>query len=208
MAANKRTLVRFNIKNLKYAMKNENDTYETPKPLAFANSLSLEADFNEVKIYGDGQVIAILPDDKGFTGTLSVTDISPDYEIDCGRAKLIQGGIADIQQLSSKEHALYYELDASDNGTKFVIKTWLFGVFSGKPSESYQQSQDDPSVNFYDYPINVVGTNLMDASGTEEFTDENGNTFKVTRLSSFPDDPGYDTFGNAVPIPKEVEEIE
>lgn len=204
----KRTLIRYNIKNLKYAMKGELGTYEEPKLLAFANSLSLEADFDELKIFGDGRAIAILPDDKGFTGILSVTDIAEDYEIDCGRAKRIQGGIADIQQRASKEHAIYYELDAQEDGKNFVIKTWLFGCYSGRPSETYQQSQEDHTVNFYDYPLTVVGTTLKNDDGTKEYVDENGNTYRITRVSAYPGDTDYDTFGDNVPEPKDLGDIE
>lgn len=67
MAKNK--LIKFNIKNVKYAVKNDLGEYGEPKDLAYANSLSLEADYNEQKIFGDGQIIGILADDKGKTGT-------------------------------------------------------------------------------------------------------------------------------------------
>lgn len=199
----KSKLLKFNIKNVKYAMKDELGEFGTPKDLAYANSLSLEADYNEQKIFGDGQIIAILADDKGKTGTLSVLNIEKEYEVDCKRAREVEGGIADIQQHASIEHAIYYEVDAIQDGVPITIKNWLYGCITGKANETYQQTQDDPTVNYYDYPLTVMGTNLKDSAGTSDYVDANGNTYKVTRLTAFPSDTGYSTFGNTVPVPKE-----
>ena len=198
----KSKLIKFNIKNVKYATKEELGTYSAPVDLAYANSLALEADYNEQKIYGDGQVIGILSDDKGKTGTLSVVDLNSDYEIACGRMMLVDGGIADIQQHASIEHAIYYEVDALKDGKPFTIKSWLFGCVTGKANESYQQTQDDPTVNTYNYPLTVMGVNLKASTGTEDYIDDNGNTVKVTRITSLPEDTGYATFGASVPTPK------
>lgn len=201
MAKNK--LIKFNIKNVKYAIKNDLGEYGEPKDLAYANSLSLEADYNEQKIFGDGQIIGILADDKGKTGTLSVLNVEQEYEVDCKRARLIDGGLADIQQHASIEHAIYYEVDAIQDGVPITIKNWLFGCITGKANETYQQTQDDPTVNYYEYPLTVMGTTLQDSTGTKDYVDANGNTYKVTRLTAFPTDTGFATFGDTVPIPKE-----
>lgn len=199
----KTKMFKFNIKNVKFAKKDELGVYKTPEDLAYANSLSLEADYNETKLYGDGQVIGILADDKGKTGTLSVVNIEHEYEIACGRMMEIDGGIADIQQHASIEHAIYYEIEALKAGKPITIKTWLFGCITGKANETYQQTQDDPTVNTYDYPLTVMGINLKKSTGTEDFVDANGNTVKVTRLTSYPEDVGFATFGATVPVPKE-----
>ena len=199
----KTKLFKFNIKNVKYSFKEELGTFGAPVDLAYANSLSLEADYNETKIFGDGQIIAILADDKGKTGTLSVLNIENDYEIACGRVKEIDGGYADIQQHSSVEHALYYEVDAIKDGKPITIKNWLFGCITGKANETYQQTQDDPTVNTYDYPLTVMGVNLKNTAGTADYVDANGNTYRVTRLTAYPESTGYATFGASVPTPKE-----
>jgi len=197
----KKNLFKFNVKNLKYSFATLG-TYETPVPLAYANSLALEADYDETILYGDGQKLAILADDKGKTGTLSVTNIEDEYEIACGRAMLVQGGIGDIQQLESKEHALYYETEGILDGKRITIKNWLFGCITGKAGENYEQTTDNPTVNNFDYPLTVLGTLLQDSAGTADYVDENGNTIKCFRITSYPEDSGYDTFGDAVPVAK------
>lgn len=199
----KTKLIRFNVKNVKYATKT-GGTYGSPKDLAYANSISLEANYSEQKIYGDGEILAILGSDKGKTGTLSVTNVEKEYEIDMERAMNVDCGLADIQQRSSIEHAIYFETDGILNGQSITIKNWLFNVTTGKPSESYEQTKDDPTVNNYDYPLTVLGVNLLNAAGDADYTDSNGNTKKVYRVSSFPTDSGYSTFENSVPSPKFV----
>lgn len=199
MAKSKR--IKFNVKNVKYALLTDGE-YGAPIDLAYANSLTLEADYNEQKIYGDGQVIAILSDDKGKTGTLSVVDINDDYEVACGRKMILENGIADIQQHSSVVHAIYYEVEALDGGVPITIKNWLFGCVTGKANESYQQTADDPTVNTYDYPLSVMGTEIKAATGETDYVDKNGNTIKATQLTSYPDDLGFEEFGTTVPTPK------
>src|SRR5690554_4570743 len=155
----KTKMFKFNVKNVKYAVPGTNGTYGAPKDLAYANSISLEADYDETKLFGDGQILAILGDDKGKTGTLSVTNIEKDYEIDMKRALEIDGGLADIQQRSSVEHAIYFEVDAIEDGVGKTIKRWMFGVTTGKASETYEQTTDNPTINTYDYPLTVLGVN-------------------------------------------------
>ena len=203
----KSKLIKYNIKNVKYAVKDESGVWGNPIDLAYANSLSLEANFSETKFFGDGEVIAVLTNDKGKTGTLSVINIEHDYEIACGRMMEIEGGFAEIEQISSVEHCLYYEVDAKKDGVPITIKTWMFGCITGKANESYQQTQEDHTVNTYDYPLTVNGVNLKASTGENDYVDANGNTIKVPRKFSYPTDQDYATFGNAVPIPKAKVEI-
>lgn len=197
----KTKMFKFNVKNVKYAVPVEG-VFGTPKDLAYANSISLEADYEETKLFGDGQILAILGDDKGKTGTLSVVNIEKDYEIDMKRSLEIEGGLADIQQRSSVEHAIYFEVDAIENGVGKTIKRWVFGVTTGKASETYEQTQDSPTINTYDYPLTVLGVNLKDSAGTADYKDEFGNTLKAFYVTSFPGEAGYATFESTVPTPK------
>lgn len=197
----KSKLFKFNVKNVKYAVP-ALGVYGAVKDLAYANSISLEADYNEIKLYGDGEILAVLGDDKGKTGTLSVTTIEKDYEVDMKRSMEAQSGLAEIQQRGSVEHAIYFETDAVKDGIAFTVKRWLFGVSTGKASETYSQTTDDPTINNYDYPLTILGTNLKKATGDDNYVDANGNTIRVFSLTAFPEDADFATFGAAVPIPR------
>ena len=199
----KQKLVRFNVKNLKYSIPTAPKTYPAPADIAYGTSVSLEADYNETKFYGDGEVIGILGDDKGKTGAVGVVNIENAYEIACGRAMLlVDGEIADIQQRKTIEHAIYFEVDAVLDGETITVKMWLFGCITGKSSESYAQTEDDPTINAYEYPLTVLGQNLEANLTTDDYVDDKGNTVKVFRMISVPGDTNYATFGASVPLPK------
>jgi len=197
----KSKLFLFNVKNLKFAVKTLG-VWGTPADLAYGKTIALEADYSETPIYGDGQKLAVLASDKGKTGTLGVTTIEEAYETACGRGMTVVGGYADIEQRSTVEHAIYYEVDGILDGSPITVKNWLFNVVTGKASKSFAQTEDDPTVNGFEYPLTVFGTNLRNSGDTADYTDANGNTIKVFEISAMPNDTGYATFGASVPTPK------
>jgi len=191
----------FGVKNVKYAIETTPGTWGSPIDLAYADAISLEADYSEKKLFGDGIPIAVLADDRGLTGSLVVTDINDTYEIAMGRKLAIENGTADIKQSKSVKHCLYYEVEALKDNEIITIKRWLFGVYTGKPGESQVQTKEDPTINTYEYSLNILGIPLLNALGTANFIDAQGNEVYVTRQTAFPDDTGYSTFGDAVPEP-------
>ncbi len=198
----KTKMVKFNIKNLKYALEDGSGGYETIKELAYASAIALEAEYSETKIFGDGEIIGTIGTDKGKSGGLTVINIEDHYELDTGRSMMTDAGIADIQQRKSVRHAIYYEVEAMVDGVMQTIKNWLFGCTTGKAGESYEQTEDEPTINPYEYPLTVLGVILLDTAGTDPYTDDDGNTYRVTRATKYPGDTGYATFQNAVPLPK------
>lgn len=197
--------IKFNIKNVKYAVPNSDGSYEgvSPKSLGGAHQLTLNGTYSEKPIYADGLKAFVLASDQGLTGSLIMTYLSDDYEIDMGRKMRITGGLADIQQLAAKEHAIYFEIhEQEQNDSKATLKCWLFNVTSGKPTEIFTQDQEEPTPNNYEIPITVLGTLLRDETGTNNYVDANGNTLLVWRITASPTDDGYSTFGNSVPVPK------
>ena len=170
------------------------------KELAYANSISLEANYSESKLFGDGEVLGVLGNDKGKTGTISVVNIEDHYERDCGRLLTVHNAYADIQQRQSNEHYIYYETEAYEEGQVITIKNWLFGCVTGKASESYEQTTEDPVINNYEYALTVLGENLKNEDGSDN-VDDNGNTTKIFRMTSFPEDDGYTDFGDYIKMP-------
>lgn len=198
-----KALVTFNIKNAKYAILS-NSTYGTPTSIGYSDSMSLDANYSEKLIYGDGRVVYTIPNDKGKTGSLGLLAIDDDYEIAMKRRMKTANGTAEIKQLASVEHALYFEFDYFDeeNGAMKTAKSIIYGVTSGRPSQSYNQTTEDINTNPVSYSLTIKGTPLLRASGDGEYTDENGNVVYVWQETSIPGDSGYETFGNTITQPK------
>lgn len=197
-----KTLVRFNIKNAAYALK-KTDGYEEPVSIGYSDSIALEADYAEKVIYGDGRKIATIPNDKGKTGTLGLLAIDEAYEIAMKRRMKTANGTAEIKQFASVEHALYFEFDfLDDNQAQQTGKTILYGVTSGRPSETLNQTTDDINNNTVSYALTIKGTPLKAATGTDNYKDAGGNTIYVWQETCVPGDTGYDTFGKTITEPK------
>ena len=195
-------LIRFGVKNGKYAVLSSG-SYGTIKDLPYLESITLEADYDELDIFGDNEILDTISDDKGKTGTLEAVNINDEYEIDMKRKLVLENGsTADIQQRASVVHAIYFETDGRKEGVPQVIKVWLFGCVTGKPSEKYNQTKEDPTINTVSHSLKVRGTKLQVTAGTSDYTDENGQTYLVWYLASKPDDDDYETFGATVPVPK------
>jgi hypothetical protein len=199
----KTKMFRFNVKNVKYTV-TSGDGWSAPNDLAYANSISLESDYEELRVFGDGEVIGIVASDTSKTGTLSVTNIEKQYEIDTNKVMEVDSGLADIKTSIPVPHNIYFEVEGYENGQHITIKNWLLNVTTGKATETYNQNTDTPTINNFEYPVVVTGINLLTADGEEEYFDANGNSVKVYKISSFPGDENYDTFGDTTPEPKYV----
>lgn len=198
-----KTLVKFNIKNAKYALRTKEGT-GTPVSLGYSDSIALEADYAEKIIYGDGRKVATLPNDKGKTGTLTLLAIDEAYEIAMKRRMKTASGVAEIKQSASVEHDLYFETEYLDENTGAIktAKTWVYGVTSGRPSETFNQTTDDINNNNVEYSLTIKGIAMKKADGNGEYVDENGNVVYAWQETCLPDDAGYAEFDKKCIAPK------
>lgn len=197
--ANEKTLVKFNVKNAKYALP-EADGWGAPVAFGTSKSIALEADTSTKKLYGDGRVILTLVNDKGKTGTLTLNNICDEYEIAMKRKMKLAVGLADIKQTANVPHCIYFETDgADDSGARVTAKTWLYMVTSTRPSESYEQDTDDINESSFDLPLTIAGLPIKTAAG--EVYKEKGVEVYAWQVTVVPGDAEYDTFGDAVVLP-------
>lgn len=197
----KKTLVKFNIQNAKFALQS-GESWAVPVPFGTSQKISLEANSSTKQIFGDGRIIASIVNDKGKTGTLTLNNISEDYEIAMGRKMRLQQGIADIKTLKQVPHCIYFETCGFDEDGGFpVAKTWLYNVTSSRPSENYDQTTDDINESTFDIPLEIRGTLLQNSQG-EPYKDDQGNLYYAYQVTVTPGDIGYDTFGDTVAIPQ------
>ena len=202
MPNKKKTLVRFNVQNIKYAVETADGTFAAPVDYGTAIKMALEADSTVKKIYGDGRRICHIVNEKGKTGTMTTNNVSDEYEIAMGRKLVTAKGLAEIKQQKNVKHALYFETCGMDeNGGMPIAKTWVYGVSSSRPSESFDQTTDDINESSFDTPLEIDGVTLKNADGTVYKDETTGRDVIVWQMTVTPDDAEYETFGNAVVLP-------
>ena len=195
-----KTIVSFNIKNAKYAVKTS-EGYGSVVPFGYSDSL--EADYSEKIIYGDGRKVAIIPTDRGKTGSLVLLALDEAYELAMKRRMKTMNGTAEVKQLAAVEHAIYFETEyMEEDGSVLTAKTVLYGVTSGRPSEAFNQTTDDVNNNNVSYPITIKGEEILDSTGKSPYKDEDGNVLRAWQETVLPGDSGYETFGTTISLPR------
>ncbi len=201
-AAKKKNLIRFNVRNVKYALPDGNGGFLPFASLGTSTKLALETDSSTKDIYGDGRRIIHYVNEKGKTGTITQNNICDDYEIAMGRKIKTKKGLADIKPTKSVSHVVYFEIEEMDGDNAIsVAKTMIYGVTSSRPAENYDQTTDDINESSFDLPLVIDGTPLLSADG-KPYKDAKGNEVRVWQMTVTPDDPDYDTFGETVELPE------
>ena len=195
----KKTLVRFNIQGVKWAMLVDGK-YGTPKSYGTATKNALEHDSIVKKIFGDGKRIANIVNDKGKTSTLSTNNVNDDFEVDMGRKMLLKNGIASIKQQKLPVFALYFETCGLDEDNSMPLaKTWVYGVTSPTaPSESFDQNTDDINESTFDTALEIAGVELKDAADAIYKDPKTGRDVMVWQMTATPDEPDFETYGDEV----------
>lgn len=200
----KKTLVRFNVQNIKYALPGGEGGYATPVAYGTAISMALEPDSATKVIYGDGRRICSIVNERGKTGTMGTNNVSNDYEIAMGRKIKTAKGLADIKQQRLVSHAIYFETCGIDEeGGMPIAKTWLYGVTSPtRPSESFDQTTDDINESSFETALEIAGVPLKNSDGTVYKDEKTGQDVIVWQMTVTPADEGFATFGDEVVLPE------
>lgn len=192
-----KVLIQYNCKNGVYSVDGS-----AVNPLGYLASTALDANISTKDIYGDGELQLSILSDKGLTGTLEMTAQDEDFEVDLGFVKEITQGMARVQVLQNKTISIGFETYITDaDGVTKTKKVWLLGVNVSPAGESLSQNADTINESTASYPVTIKGVNLKDTAGSTDYTDENGNTIRVFKISSVPTDTGYADFLTTVPTP-------
>lgn len=202
-------LVRFNIQNAMFAIKNASG-YATPVSFGTSIKMALEPEASSKPIYGDGQTICHLVNEKGKVGVLTLNNICDAYEMAMGRKIQTDSGLADCRQTQVVEHAIYFEVcnitkQGESTVRTTVAKTWLLGCYStARPAESYDQTTTDVNESSFEVPFTNTGINLLATEGTSNYVDANGDKVIIYQVTKLPGEEGYETFEQSVPTPKKA----
>jgi hypothetical protein len=194
--------VRFNIKNLKYAIKTSG-TYGTPVAYAgTSKSISLDNNVSKKIMYGDGRAICTVLSDKGKNGSVTVNIIDDTFETAMKRKLVTANGKADIQQMEDITCAIYFETESiDDSGARPLTKTWLLGVHTQRPAEGYTQNTDDINESQFEMPLEIFGEQVMAAGGTTPYKDDDGNEVYAWQITVTTGDSNFSTFESTVALP-------
>lgn len=123
--------VKYNIKNVHYAPKNDDGTYMTPVPIPGAVAATLEQQGELTPFWADGIKYYTSSSNGGYEGDLEVAMVPDSFRKD------ILGEVADKNNVLfensnaiTKEFALGFDID-TDKG---VIKFWFYNCTATRPS--------------------------------------------------------------------------
>lgn len=138
-AAGKRNKVKFNIKNVHYAKKTAEGTYEPPVAIPGAVSISLEQQGELSPFWADGIKYYVSASNGGYEGDLEVALIPDQFRED------ILGEVADTNKVlfenansQTVEFALGFQIDGDTMPTLF----WFYNCTATRPSVESTTTED------------------------------------------------------------------
>lgn len=173
--------------------------WSTPDSFPYLTSLTLKPNVRDSESYADDARILLKPSDTGLDGDIGTTAQDVNFETLAGYLVETAAGLGEIKIHGYKPFCFYFEHNRTDpdTGVDYKVKTWVLNAIIGKSESKHETNEESPSTSAYSYPIRVDGINMK--SGEAVYLDENGFPVCVYKVSAFPGDANYATFGAAVP---------
>lgn len=143
MANGKANKVKFNIKNVHYALLNEGEggsiTWETPVAIPGAVSISLDASGEITPFYADGIVYYQTSSNSGYEGDLEMALIPDQFRIDVLKETLDgKGVLTENSNVETAKFALMFEFDGDQKSVRHV----LYNSTATRPSLESSTTED------------------------------------------------------------------
>lgn len=143
----KKNKVKFNIKNVHYALKTEDGTgYETPIAVPGAVSVSFDAKGELKPFYADGITYYVTSSNGGYEGDLEMALIPDQFRIDVlNEEKDDNSVMIENANAQTKEFALGFDIDGDVKSTRF----WFLNCTATRPSTESSTAEDskDPTTD-------------------------------------------------------------
>lgn len=131
--------VKFNIKNVHFAKKKEDGTYDVPIKLPGAVSISLEAQGELEPFYADGVKYYVSSSNGGYEGDLEMALITDEIRQEILNEKLDEKGVMIENAYSgTAEFALGFDIDGDAMTTRF----WFYNCSATRPSTESSTTED------------------------------------------------------------------
>lgn len=149
MANNEKNKVKFGLCNVHWAKITGYDeetgvpTYDTPKRLPGAVSLSLDASGEAEKFYADNMVYYVINNNSGYDGELEIALITTEFATDILGEKIDTNGVI-TERITDEvaQFALLFEFE----GDKHKIKHVLYCCTASRPSAEGNTTEDSKEV--------------------------------------------------------------
>jgi len=126
MANGKANKVKFNIKNVHYAILSESEdgtiTWGTPVATKGAVSLSLDANGEITPFYADGIIYYQASSNSGYEGDMEMALIPDRFRVDILKETLDENGVlVENANVETEKFALLFEFDGDQKSTRHVL---------------------------------------------------------------------------------------
>lgn len=167
--------VKFNIKNVHYAVKTAENTYDTPVAIPGAVSLSLEQQGELTPFWADGIKYYTTSSNGGYEGDLEVALIPDQFREDVlGEVADSNGVLFENANTQTVEFALGFQIDGDTKPTLF----WFYNCTATRPNIDATTTEDTKEPNTDTLSISCGSTS--DGTVRAKTTDTSYETVKGT----------------------------
>lgn len=163
--------VKFNVKNVHYAKKTAEGTYDTPVAIPGAVSLTLEQQGEITAFWADGVKYYNSASNGGYEGDLEVALIPDEFRKDIlGEEADTNNVLFENADTESQEFALGFQVD----GDKGPILFWFYNCTATRPSVSASTTQDtkEPSTDTMTISAAAAADGTIRAKTTAETSED------------------------------------
>ena len=167
--------VTFGLKNVYYAKRTNETTYETPVPIPGAVEISLEPKGEGAEFYADDVLYYSAPNNQGYDGTLTIADIPEQFAIDClGETKDNKKVILEKSSSVGSAFALLFEFDGDAKATRHV----LYNCTASRPtiSSATRTNSKEPNTNELTFVVSPKADGVVKGRTSSDTTNGTDTT--------------------------------